>query len=1042
MPKNMFAIGTGLVLVGAALQIIVGALSKTGGMTWEEIGKGLVTLAGSMIILSVSLKTMKGTLGAAASILVVANALLILVPMLKLLGSMSLANIGKSLLMLAGTFTVLGVAAKFLGALVKPMYAVAGAVALLGAGLFLLASALTMLTVNDIVANVGGSLKEMAWAVKDMFNMEKLVVMAKAMLAFMKTIFLGVIDIIVSNIDAISNAVKTIITAVLDVVLTCAPQIVKTLLKLISELLKSLSEELPTIIDTVIDLLIGIMEALAKRMPELISAAMNLIAAFFGGIIEELKKVDPEVLLETLAGIGLVAAMIAAFSAISSMIPAALVGIAGAGLAVAEIAGIIAVFGGIAQIPGVEWLISEGGNLLQAIGTAIGQFVGGIVGGVMKGISSQLPGIGSDLSAFMDNAAGFIEGAKALDPGILTSINAFAGAILALTAANLLDSLTKWITGGHSLVKFGTELSEFGPEFKKFAKTVEGIDTKVVTASATAASALGEMYSKLPSNGGLAEKIFGTRSLKEFAVELKEFGPAMKDYANSVKGLDTNAVTASASAAQMMSDMASKIPNTGGVVATIIGDNTLSAFGEELRKFGPALSQYAWFVSGINPSVVAASAGAAQMLVDLSNTIPNTGGLIDFFTGSNDIGAFGEKLKSFGESFSLYYESVKDISTGKLHGVYVELTNLISVANGAAAIDTSGLDALATNLRNFGNAGVDQFIEAFTKATDRVATAVNGMVSTAKENLSNKKNDIVSVGETLCNNLSRGITLKKPFVLADVLNLCNAVILGLKNNLPANTVRGIVSDQVMLPFGATVVGLKIGILSSVTLFCNQVLSTMRDVFTPNPGSMGTWPTYYIGSQAMQGFVEGLRSKTADIRSAAEEMANIVPSATAKALDEHSPAKVMVPHGRNVVLGFVKGIAGSNGLVQSATKTAADSAIEIMRETISKISDLVYDDLNTQPVIRPVLDASEIQNGIRGVNGLMTRGINLGISYRKASAAITAGDTDGSASGSVGQVSNNYSFTQNNYSPKALSAKEIYRQTRNQFTAMKGRIAYG
>jgi hypothetical protein len=35
--------------------------------------------------------------------------------------------------------------------------------------------------------------------------------------------------------------------------------------------------------------------------------------------------------------------------------------------------------------------------------------------------------------------------------------------------------------------------------------------------------------------------------------------------------------------------------------------------------------------------------------------------------------------------------------------------------------------------------------------------------------------------------------------------------------------------------------------------------------------------------------------------------------------------------------------------------------------------------------------------------------------------------------------NTYQFTQNNYSPKALSRAEIYRQTKNQFAAMKGAL---
>ena len=35
--------------------------------------------------------------------------------------------------------------------------------------------------------------------------------------------------------------------------------------------------------------------------------------------------------------------------------------------------------------------------------------------------------------------------------------------------------------------------------------------------------------------------------------------------------------------------------------------------------------------------------------------------------------------------------------------------------------------------------------------------------------------------------------------------------------------------------------------------------------------------------------------------------------------------------------------------------------------------------------------------------------------------------------------NNYNLIQNNYSPKALSRIDIYRQTKNQFSALKGLV---
>lgn len=45
MPKNTISVGVGLIAVGAALEIVANALGKMGGMTWEEIAKGLVTMA-------------------------------------------------------------------------------------------------------------------------------------------------------------------------------------------------------------------------------------------------------------------------------------------------------------------------------------------------------------------------------------------------------------------------------------------------------------------------------------------------------------------------------------------------------------------------------------------------------------------------------------------------------------------------------------------------------------------------------------------------------------------------------------------------------------------------------------------------------------------------------------------------------------------------------------------------------------------------------------------------------------------------------------
>lgn len=138
--------------------------------------------------------------------------------------------------------------------------------------------------------------------------------------------------------------------------------------------------------------------------------------AFFSGIVDALKGIDTETLLKGIVGIGLLAAIMAALSAVAALVPGAMLGVLGMGAVIAELALVLAAVGALAQIPGLNWLINEGGNLLQGIGTAIGKFVGGIVGGFMSGVSSQFPQIGSDLSGFMANVQPFLDGAASIDP--------------------------------------------------------------------------------------------------------------------------------------------------------------------------------------------------------------------------------------------------------------------------------------------------------------------------------------------------------------------------------------------------------------------------------------------------------------------------------------------------------------------------------------------------------------------------------------------------------------------------------------------------
>lgn len=706
LPNGMISKATGMVEVGAALLIIGEAVRNMGGMSWDEIARGLVTLAGSMTILVVALNTMKTALPGAAAVLTVSAALAIFTPVLKSLGNMSWESIAKGLVALAGSFTVLGVAGVALGPLTPAILGLSAAIAVLGVGC--LAAGAGILAFSTGLS---------ALAVSGAAGAASLVVAVSSILSLIPLLFesigegiLSLAGVIANGGPAIAEAFTVLVLAAVEALVTAVPAVVDGLFILIDSVLSALVEHTPTIVEQLFDILIGIIQAITTKLPELIKAGVELLMAFFDGVIDALSGIDVNVLIKGIAGIGLLSAIMLALSAVASLVPGAMVGVLGMGAVIAELALVLAAVGALAQIPGLEWLIGEGGNLLQGIGTAIGKFVGGIVGGFMSGVSSQFPQIGADLSAFMTNVQPFIEGATQLNPSMLDGVKALAETILILTAADILNGLTSWLTGGSSLSDFATQLVPFGEAMRDFSIAIAGMDGELVANAATAGRTLAEMAATLPNSGGVIGFFTGENDMSAFGAQLIPFGEAMMGFANAVRGLDADTVTNAATAGKAMAEMATTIPNSGGVVGFFAGENDMDAFGEQLVPFGEAMMLFSQAVKGLDANVIVESATAGKALIELANTVPNSGGVVGFFTGENDMDTFGEKLVPFGRAMKSYSDAIAGIDVEAVTNsatagkAVVELANTLPNTGGLVSWFTGDNDiaAFGTSLVSFG----------------------------------------------------------------------------------------------------------------------------------------------------------------------------------------------------------------------------------------------------------------------------------------------------------------------------------------------------
>lgn len=554
-------------------------------------------------------------------------------------------------------------------------------------------------------------------------------------------------------------------------------------------------------------------------------------------------------------------------------------------------------------IPEMEEFIDKGMPILEKIGLGLGLFLGNLIGGVLGGaaqaIMSVLPGIGTSLSEFMQNVQPFISMAstidagsllagigglsaaivlltaadlisgiasiftggfadlgleltnfalgmmpflnimKTMDPAVVESAKSLAQMILIITAADLLQGISSWITGGKSITEFGEQLEPLGKSLKAFGETVKGIDEESVTAAANAGKMLAEMAATIPNSGGIASIFAGENDMETFSSQLTAFGKSIVDFSTTVSGnVSEESVTAAANAGEIMVKLAEKIPNTGGVVSWFTGDNKMSTFGAQLVTFGESIVGFSTVVSGnVNEEAVTAAANAGDVMIKLANKLPNTGGLITLFTGDNkmstfgaqlvafgesfseysskmsgvnpdivtsttsaaeslvglskavveadggwmsdNLGDFGNQIKSFGEKFAAFYESVSSINSSTLTSVVTEMNRVLNLLKDMNGLTADGPKSFANGLKSLGESGLNNFVSAFENGTTKINTAVTNMmktfVSAVKSNqngaqdefkntvdkcikaIENKLDSFTKAGKKMATNLSKAI---------------------------------------------------------------------------------------------------------------------------------------------------------------------------------------------------------------------------------------------------------------------------------------------
>lgn len=772
----------GLIAACKLLSIFNADVSKVGG--------ALIKMAAAMLILVVVIRLIggmdpenmtKGVLAVSALGLIVAG----LVKATSFAGGKDLKGVGTTLLMLSAAIGILAISVALLG-MIKTENLQKGVAAV--SVLAVLMSGMILATKN--AQDVKGSMIGMAIAIG---------VMAAAVAA-LSFIDPGKLASATLALSAVMGAFALMIKMSGSATGKLGPLIVMTVaIGLLAGALVALSllpiEDCLATAGSLSILLVAISSAMfiasksAAVAPKALIAigAMTIIVGLLGGLLYLMRDLPMESTLGNAAALSLLLVALAGVCALVSVIPAASAMQGALGLAgfIAIMAGVVAALGGLSKIDGFNQLMQDGGQVLGSIGYAIGNFVGSILGGLSAGAMSGLPAIGQSLSDFMTNIQGFLDGVGSIDAELVEGVKNLASAVLMLTAANVIDGLTSWLTGGNNL-------GDFANEIKAFVDNLSGMGTFTPEQVATiknagdAINAIAGAAEKVPNEGGLLGLIVGNNSLSTFATGIKNFVSTLSDMGTFTSDQVTT-VTNAGKAIGAIAESAEMIPNEGGILAELVGDNSLTTFADGIKAFVSKLSSMGTFTPEQVATVKNASK-AIKVAAEAANEVDGQADWTKSIFGDDSLATFAGEIKSFvsklsdmgtlesdkvttiknaGKAIKALTEASKGIDgqaewSKKIFGdnsLSAFAEDIKGFVGTIAELDTTALTGFSDALVELGESTIEDFIDGFTGAEGKVETAASDIADSGITAIENKKSGFKSAGKYVVEGFASGITL-------------------------------------------------------------------------------------------------------------------------------------------------------------------------------------------------------------------------------------------------------------------------------------------
>lgn len=618
----------------------------------------------------------------------------------------------------------------------------------------------------------------------------------------------------------------------------------------------------------------------------------------------------------------------------------------------------------------------------------------------------DLGNLGSQLSDFGDAIIAFSDklnnGDCINDKAVQKA--AKAGEMMAKLQSSLYGTggLKQDIFGEKDLGDFGSQMSKFADGIIAFATKVEAADINQdsVDAAAYAGETMATLQSKIKSQNGALQDIFGEQDLGNFGQQMSEFADGVVNFDKKLKannGISSDLADQATYAGNTMAALQDNITPVKGVVQFFAGTSDLATFGTQIAAYGNALGNFSKILreNPIDTTTTATAKECGLLMAELQSSLPES----HWWDGKMDLDDFGMKLVSFGKYLGMFSNMTAQMDVSNLTTVSLAAKRLGEMAASISTVDQTKIDEF--DFEGIGNS-IKTFCDSFDNIdASNVETAINSInklvstiksmdglntngVNTFKGILNSLSGDAVnlkgignsfsddqiasfnSIGSSIVNAIATGMKSKA----SEFTSIGHSILSSIKSSLNYNVQQFKTSGEtIMKNFVSGINGKKSTASSAFTSMMAFITLNLKGYYNN---------FYTIGGYLVTGFANGISANAYKAKAKAKIMAQDAEKAARKELQVQSPSKKLYKVGQYFSEGFANGIGKKSYLSTQAAKDMASSAMDSTKKTISRLGQMLSMDVDAQPTIRPVMDLSEISSGVSMMNGMLAINPMVGV----------------------------------------------------------------